>query len=505
MPRLPYNYNEHMAACYPEMKAIDPDQGCKVNVVYVLKRNAKAAKSALEAAKFLNKNFRMIPATNDDCIAVPVSDTFDSTKDGLWKEFVEKSGSQVCPYSTAVLGSRRQFTQTSNSHLELTLVQQAILRTVQAVSSGTTLEYATEDFIDRIEKLDPSVCPKKLEIFGDDRTLVVPPHSFEGEEFQSLLCINYEDDHDSCMTEFWRQLAKVYNSPRVARRGTVDPNSKIRESGHRLLFPNTNKGIPEMTGPGSPGWIRVTEQGINQSFDITRVMFSRGNISEKIRFGKLVKEGDKLLDMYAGIGYYTLPALIHGCASYVYACEWNEHAANALRYNIKDNRLEDRVTVLVGDCRVSSEENNLVDMFDRVSLGLLPSSEGGWRTAVRALKNVSGGWLHIHGNVSVKEVHTWAFWLCDKLLRLCKEEDKPEQWIVLCGHVEKVKSFAPTVSHYVADVFLGFPENHPHANEMQGTKAGVLSRGQFSQCPDNIQVPSCALSPDGVLSQEWMR
>ena len=104
-------------------------------------------------------------------------------------------------------------------------------------------------------------------------------------------------------------------------------------------------------GPGSPGWITITEQGISQSFDMTRVMFSRGNITEKIRFGKLVQENEIVLDMYAGIGYYTLPALIHGKARHVYACEWNEHAANALKYNLAANGVEDRATVLVGDCR----------------------------------------------------------------------------------------------------------------------------------------------------------
>jgi tRNA G37 N-methylase Trm5 len=236
-------------------------------------------------------------------------------------------------------------------------------------------------------------------------------------------------------------------------------------------------------------------------------MFSRGNISEKIRFGKLVEMGDKVLDMYAGIGYYTLPALIHGQASFVYACEWNEHAANALLYNIKDNQIEeDRVTVLQGDCRVVASEHKLVDMFDRVSLGLLPSSEGGWRTAIQALKNDSGGWLHVHGNVPVKEVEAWALWLCDRLCALAKEENKPSEWVVICDHVEKVKSFAPTVAHYVADVFVGLPKRHPRGAEMKGKQAGViLADGNFRRCEGTIPPPSCALSPDGALSQDWMR
>ena len=39
---------------------------------------------------------------------------------------------------------------------------------------------------------------------------------------------------------------------------------------------------------------------------------------------------------------------------------------------------------------------------DRVNLGLVPSSEGGWPVACAALKNTTGGWLHVHGNVSSK-------------------------------------------------------------------------------------------------------
>lgn len=244
-------------------------------------------------------------------------------------------------------------------------------------------------------------------------------------------------------------------------------------------------------------------------------MFSRGNISEKIRFGKIVQEGETVLDMYAGIGYYTLPALLHGKASHVYACEWNPHATHALRYNIVDNNVEEKVTIFEGDCRVSAKENNLVGMFDRVSLGLLPSSEGGWPTAVRALKRDQGGWLHVHANVPEKEVQIWGRWLCRSILNLVDDEfPEKRDWVVICCHVERVKSFAPTISHYVADVFVGparFGSTHMNfdgtAIIMDGHRAGIINRGIFSpiRVNDDVIAPTCALSPDGALSQRWMR
>ena len=60
--------------------------------------------------------------------------------------------------------------------------------------------------------------------------------------------------------------------------------------------------------------------------------------------------------------------------------------------------------------------------MDRISLGLLPSSEGGWRTAIRMLNKDKGGWLHIHGNVPVNEKQKWCFWACLKLYKMYREK-----------------------------------------------------------------------------------
>lgn len=239
-------------------------------------------------------------------------------------------------------------------------------------------------------------------------------------------------------------------------------------------------------------------------------MFSRGNISEKIRFGKLVQKGEHILDMYAGIGYFTLPALIIGGAEHVFACEWNPQAIQALRYNIRDNGVpECRVTVMEGDCRVIARDHNLTNRFDRVSLGLLPSSEGGWRTAIHGLK-CTGGWLHVHGNVPVKEAQSWVQYLCQRLRSFVPTPDCPSQdeAVILLTHLEKVKSFAPTVNHYVADVIVGPPDFiHRHTGLIlaPGTTAIQSKDGSINQCPDTIiDPPSSALSKDGVLHQDWM-
>jgi hypothetical protein len=56
-----------------------------------------------------------------------------------------------------------------------------------------------------------------------------------------------------------------------------------------------------------------------------------GNVTERCRYGVLPAAGETVVDLYTGIGYYTLPLLVRAGVAKVYACEWNPHAVEALR------------------------------------------------------------------------------------------------------------------------------------------------------------------------------
>jgi tRNA G37 N-methylase Trm5 len=496
-----------------------PQKGDHVRVLYVDPKDAKTTKTRLEEMGMLNKDFRMTSSTHNDflnCIAIPlIAKSINTSFPHYFTEIrFAGEGNQFCNYSTSLLGNHMQRHPRKDGEAvsSPTLIQRALHETCVAFLDQWAFATSKESLHNQIFALSIVICPKNLELLGDDNTVVINRKSFDVDDMQmrallqAIGCGASKSERAIFLKVLWEKIALNYKSARVVRKGEVDPESEVRQSGYRLLWPFN--GVPSKSGPGSAGWITVTEQGIRQSFDLTRVMFSRGNITEKIRFGQLVQSNEIVLDLYAGIGYFTLPALVHGQAEYVYACEWNKHAVVALQHNILDNEVENRVTVLQGDCRLLAKEHNLVDMFDRVSLGLLPSSEGGWRTAVRALRRTTGGWLHVHGNVPVQECFQWATWLCQCLYRFVTELGMGADWAVLCDHVEKVKSFAPTVNHYVADVFVGPPSEL--GREGVHTPAGTCTVIQQDQTLVRVPlkvmyVPTCALSPGGVLNQEWMR
>ena len=51
----------------------------------------------------------------------------------------------------------------------------------------------------------------------------------------------------------------------------------------------------------------------------------------------------------SGIGYFTLTYLVHSMAQHLHACEWNLDAVDALKKNLRLNKVEDRCTIYQGD------------------------------------------------------------------------------------------------------------------------------------------------------------
>jgi tRNA wybutosine-synthesizing protein 3 len=242
--------------------------------------------------------------------------------------------------------------------------------------------------------------PHKWEVLGD--IALLPFKSF------------FEPEWHSLGGELWKTIASVLRVTRIGIHHEIAVGLK-RESQVSVVL-------------GNDGWVIHKENGIIYNFDVTKCMFSRGNITEKVRMGKLCKPGEVIVDFYAGIGYFTLSFLVHGKAGFVHACELNENSITALRKALKLNHIDDsRYAIYPGDNRKS----NIAGVADRVNLGLLPSSEDGWGLAVKALKG-SGGTIHVHANIKEVDKTFWCKNLVDTFYRLAQETgcEQKKNWKV---------------------------------------------------------------------------
>ena len=63
------------------------------------------------------------------------------------------------------------------------------------------------------------------------------------------------------------------------------------------------------------------------------------------------------------------------------------------------------------------------NIADRVCLGLLPSSEIAWETAILALDSRKGGYLHVHESVYDEQETDWLEYLIRKLHSFCTADN----------------------------------------------------------------------------------
>lgn len=135
----------------------------------------------------------------------------------------------------------------------------------------------------------------------------------------------------------------------------------------------------------------VIEHGVRWRFDAARIMFAQGNRTERQRAGQLVRPGETVIDLFAGIGYFTIPAARAGAAR-VLAVEKNPLAVRYLRENVERNEVASRVEVIPGDNRAVPLP---AAVADRVFLGYLPSSLP-WLPRALELVSPRGAWIHVH-------------------------------------------------------------------------------------------------------------
>lgn len=186
----------------------------------------------------------------------------------------------------------------------------------------------------------------------------------------------------------------------------------------------------------------VVEYGIRYRFDAAAVMFATGNRTERQRIARLVADGETVLDLFAGIGYFVLPIACRARPRAIWAVEKNPTSFHYLLENLRRNPVRSRVEPQLGDNRSVPLP---LGEADRILLGYLPDSRP-WLDRALELANEEGAWLHVH-------------LICDTRPGLSVAARAVEEAIRTCGGsvlgevaVREVKPYGPGRSHAVVDL-----------------------------------------------------
>lgn len=174
--------------------------------------------------------------------------------------------------------------------------------------------------------------------------------------------------------------------------------------------------------------------------DVSQVMWAKGNTAERIRLSKLVGEDETVVDLFAGIGYFSIPIAVHARPTKVYAVEINHVSYHYLKENIKLNRVTDIVEPTLGNCRDVAPQN----VADRVLMGYIGNTHEYLDVAINALR--ASGVIHYHEAVPEKLMFT-------RPVRRIQSAALDREVEIINQRI--IKKYAPGVYHVVIDAKIG--------------------------------------------------
>lgn len=180
------------------------------------------------------------------------------------------------------------------------------------------------------------------------------------------------------------------------------------------------------------------EFGVTMIVDPSKAYFNPRLSTERMRIASLVKDGELIIDMFAGVAPFPLVITKHSKPSVIYSVDLNEDAVKLMERNIKLNRASNIIPIC-GDAAKAVKE---LPSADRIIMNLPQTADLFLTDALQNLK--SNGTVHMHKIMERTESNETVSKLIDKM--------KAEGYDICAERIAELKTYSPTMSVYVLDI-----------------------------------------------------
>ncbi|MFQ5758115.1 MAG: class I SAM-dependent methyltransferase family protein [Candidatus Bathyarchaeia archaeon] len=185
------------------------------------------------------------------------------------------------------------------------------------------------------------------------------------------------------------------------------------------------------------------EYGCAYHVDLAKAYFSPRLSHEHDRVASQVEEGETIVDMFAGVGPFSVLIAKRHETVQVYAIDVNPSAIHLLKRNLKRNRVEQKVTPILGDAKQIITER-LTGVADRVIMNLPERAIEYVDVACEAVKP-EGGVIHFYDFTDAPNPLETA------RVRLIEAVEKTSRSIKEIPLARKVRAIAPYAWQVVVD------------------------------------------------------
>jgi len=305
--------------------------------------------------------------------------------------------------------------QPEAEELEMLKSQAANLLLTQA--SFVTKRPPEETLTQVLEKQLPAELhlsiPHSLDIIGDIAIIEIPSQL---KEYEGIIGQTVLKTHKNIKTA-------------LAKAGVISGTYRIRDL-TLIAGENKTKTI-------------YHEYGCQYHVDVAKAYFSPRLSHEHQRVASLVQEGETVVDLFAGVGPFSVLIAKRNPSVKVYAVDINPEAVELLKINARVNRVDNRLYPILGDARELSN-GKLCGIADRVIMNLPETAIDFVDAACQTLKS-QGGIAHFYGFIRKPDT------IEEMKLRFTEATEKAGRKGMGFLYAKSVRETAPYESQVVLD------------------------------------------------------
>jgi len=180
------------------------------------------------------------------------------------------------------------------------------------------------------------------------------------------------------------------------------------------------------------------EFGVRMAIDPSKVYFNPRLATERMRTASLVKDGETIIDMFAGAAPFGLVICKRARPKIVYSIDINPEAERFVRRNMELNHV-DNIFPITGDAAEAVKD---LPEADRVIMNLPQTADSFLADALSKTK--IGGTIHLHKITERSEL--------DDLAERIRGDAAAGGFEVTISTITELKTYSPTMSVYVLDI-----------------------------------------------------
>ena len=299
---------------------------------------------------------------------------------------------------------------------------------------------------------------------GSDRAFLILPILTDG--YEGYEVIEADLEHNEHTPTDYRELSDVPDDVRgelptsfdvIGDVAIIKLPDKLIQYRHQIgeAMMSVNKSIRTvMMDSGVKGDLRIRELeqiagkggsetvhkefGVRMITDPSRVYFNPRLAAERSRIASLVKDGETIIDMFAGVAPFGLVICKTARPGIVYSIDLNPDAEGFVRRNMELNHIENIVPI-AGDAR---EVIKKLPDADRVLMNLPQMADEFLNDALSKTK--IDGMIHLHKIIERSELND--------LIGKIKEDAASAGFGTSIENITELKTYSPTMSVYVFDI-----------------------------------------------------